>query len=322
LTRAIWFFLVVALTAAGPARAFVQATVNADGTGKRLHWGSSTVHFTVNDFSQLGATAVCGVPTSTSAAIAAVQGSFAAWSYAGADAGKASCTSFHFVFDGSTSSLATGNDGQNLVVFRHGSCETTVPSSDPCHTAQNCPDTHNCWDGTSPSIIALTSTWFRESTGEIVDADMELNAWDGVAPAFTNAGPFYFTCVDPVGSESAPSNACGAPGAADCIRIDVRNTVTHEAGHVLGLAHNCYLAGSNSYGAPLCTAANQGLYGPATMYPSAPPYQVTKRTLTQDDIDGVCATYPISTGSGGCSQGAGGLASLLGVLGLLVLRRR
>lgn len=55
-------------------------------------------------------------------------------------------------------------------------------------------------------------------------------------------------------------------------KVDIANTLTHEVGHFLGLDH----ADSDE----------------ATMYRSAPSGEVKKRTLHQDDIDGLCATYP------------------------------
>ncbi len=53
---------------------------------------------------------------------------------------------------------------------------------------------------------------------------------------------------------------------------DVQNTVTHELGHVLGLMHN---------------NASDDL----VMYPSAPPGEVSKRTLKADDRDGLLSLY-------------------------------
>ncbi len=54
-------------------------------------------------------------------------------------------------------------------------------------------------------------------------------------------------------------------------RTDVENTVTHELGHVLGLDHS--------------------KHPDATMYYSASPGDTTKRTLSPDDITGLCAVY-------------------------------
>ncbi len=54
-------------------------------------------------------------------------------------------------------------------------------------------------------------------------------------------------------------------------RTDVENTVTHELGHVLGLDHS--------------------KDPDATMYYSASPGDLSKRTLAPDDIEGLCALY-------------------------------
>jgi len=55
-------------------------------------------------------------------------------------------------------------------------------------------------------------------------------------------------------------------------KIDLQNTLTHEIGHIAGLDHS-----SKS---------------DATMYFHAAPGEAGKRTLSQDDIDGVCTLYP------------------------------
>lgn len=106
-------------------------------------------------------------------------------------------------------------------------------------------------------------------------------------------------------------------------QTDVENTVTHEFGHVLGLDH------SNDR--------------EATMYFSASPGDITKRTLAEDDIAGLCTIYfdwsvshpesssftegglvveeGIAPSGGGCRSGyrAGACAWPIAVLGLLVL---
>lgn len=106
-------------------------------------------------------------------------------------------------------------------------------------------------------------------------------------------------------------------------QFDLGNTLTHEIGHLIGLDHT-----------PIQDA---------TMFASAPPGELAKRDLAQDDIDGVCEVFPIRpnepacyeiTGNGG--SGGGGLSDCrarpgqaptspawltLGV-GLMLLRRR
>ncbi|HEX2675898.1 MAG TPA: matrixin family metalloprotease, partial [Polyangiales bacterium] len=94
-----------------------------------------------------------------------------------------------------------------------------------------------------PEVVALTSIWHDSKTGEIFDVDMELNV---------DFGQF-----------------------ADCDRgcvgdqVDLLNTVTHEAGHLLGLGHSPNVD--------------------ATMYEAAPPGQTSKRSLARDDEHGYCA---------------------------------
>ena len=97
----------------------------------------------------------------------------------------------------------------------------------------------------SSETIALTSTTMTVR-GVLVDADMEFNV-----------SAHRFTISDPPGS-----------GA-----MDLANTTTHEAGHMLGLDE----------------APNRE----ATMYWNAPNEEIQKRDLHPDDVAGLCAIYPI-----------------------------
>lgn len=93
--------------------------------------------------------------------------------------------------------------------------------------------------------LALTLIWHDKKTGEILDVDMELN--DG-AGTFTD-------CKE---------NRC------DSTSIDLQNTVTHEAGHLLGLGHSSVPG--------------------ATMQPSTTKSpEIEKRDLASDDTMGYCA---------------------------------
>lgn len=77
---------------------------------------------------------------------------------------------------------------------------------------------------------------------------------------------------------------CPAGGCAPGEQVDLANVVTHEAGHFFGLAHSD-VPGS-------------------TMYCDAEGWQVDKRSLEADDIDGICAAYgSIQPDSGGCAAG-------------------
>ena len=106
--------------------------------------------------------------------------------------------------------------------------------------------------------LALTLIWHDKKTGEILDVDMELNG---------GAGTF-----------SDCTNGCRSN------TIDLQNTVTHEAGHLLGLGH------SNVAGATMQPST--------TMSP-----EITKRSLESDDKNGYCACeLPMGPCSGaGCT---------------------
>lgn len=112
---------------------------------------------------------------------------------------------------------------QNLIVFR----DATWPYSDPNNT------------------LGLTTVTFNADTGEIFDADMEINA-------------------------SGRNLSVGDPVPAK--GFDLLSVVTHEAGHFLGLAH--------------ATEAR------ATMYARYESGTTTLRSLTSDDVAGLCAIYP------------------------------
>ena len=100
-----------------------------------------------------------------------------------------------------------------------------------------------------PEAIALTFTAFAVHTGTLLDADIELNG-EG----------FSFVLAD--------------DGCRDA--VDVRNVMTHEVGHLLGLDH------------PPRTPRNVE----ATMFGNAPLCETTKRTLAEGDIEGLCTIYP------------------------------
>ncbi len=137
--------------------------------------------------------------------------------------------------------------------------------------------------GHDSRAVAITSNVFNESTGEVVAFDMELNSVN-----------FTFSI------DGKPRNNVGT--------MDIRNVVTHEVGHVIGLDHS-----------PIRQS---------TMYVSGQPGELNKRDLHSDDVEGLCALYPTNgcteegnttttppTDKGcGCSQkadGAGDFSSLL-----------
>jgi hypothetical protein len=152
------------------------------------------------------------------------------------------------------------------------------------------------WDD-DPRAFAITKIWYNKRNGQILGADMQFNGH-----------------MDPFGE-------CPADGCDGEIITDLRNVVTHEAGHFLGLAHSDDES--------------------ATMWCDAAPGDVDKRDLGLDDVRGLCAIYGpnakpdpdaasaqlrkrsqpgCSAGASGSGAGVGGLAALL-LLGLGLLGR-
>lgn len=142
------------------------------------------------------------------------------------------------------------------------------------------------WDF-DDDMLALSLVHFDVATGEIFDADVVINT-EGYAWADK--------------AEHASVDA-----------YDLANTLTHEIGHVVGLAHSTT--------------------DEATMFPTSGKDETNKRDLAEDDVLGLTDIYS-SIGAPatpdpaavllppGCSSaGAPGLSALL-LLPLLVLRRR
>ncbi len=134
------------------------------------------------------------------------------------------------------------------------------------------------WDA---DVLALTSTWSTTS-GTIMAFEIAINA-------------------DP----DTPWTLDGSDEG-----WDLQNTIAHEAGHVLGLAHN--------------ETDDQ-----ATMYPTASKGETLKRDLALDDKEGITWLYPWAAGRGGfdlaelgCSTAGGTAPWAALLLPLLALARR
>ena len=134
-------------------------------------------------------------------------------------------------------------------------------------------------------VLALTFIAYRTSDGELEDADIVVNA----------AMFRWVTSTD---------------GCAD--RYDLESALTHELGHLLGLAH--------AIGQP-----------DATMFATGQPCETLKRDLALDDQRGIEALYAgdvpgaVPPAGGGCasfSPGGGAGLIALGVLGVVRGRRR
>jgi uncharacterized protein (TIGR03382 family) len=353
--------LLAALLSAAPAQAF-QQTRDAN-TGMGLHWTTPTVPWFLNTCRPASSPS-CQASGSADPAAAAVQAAFHTWETATRSGDPASCSGIALPYAGTSSSVTVGakTPSQHLVVFRQGWCSSNPDAvADPCDGAGTCDNKYNCFDdihgGMSRNVLALTTVMYVPSTGEIADADMEIVDWGGLSGSLASSSSltdgWYWTCFDPGG---APT--CSSYGQDGCAFMDVQNTVTHEAGHFIGLAHPCESDSANAQqnGVPLCSAHPE--MEPTTMFPSASPREISKRTLDPDDVDGVCTIYPapaaaalaptaglavVTSGvtqanafmcvpapakskssSGGCGSGSatpGGLAALALALVLLLPRR-
>jgi MYXO-CTERM domain-containing protein len=300
---------IVAAALAAPAAAFVRSA--SETTGAPLFWPAPLVPYHVSDAEPFVPSPTCAGPAGDAPALDAVRAGFSAW--------HQGCANLELVFAGRIAELRTGAAGspESLVVFRKGWCSVRVPSNAPCRQdpARDCSAEFNCFEDDTPgdrSIVALTSVLYEPQSGRIVDADMEVNGWDGVAGAIPSppGSPlhgWYFTCAGVTGTE------CTSYGQGGCHYMDLQNTVTHEAGHFLGLAHPCEGAACN----------NRPDLAATTMFPSTAPGDVEKLSLSGDDVAGVCAIYPEESGGSGCSSGgAAGALAAVAALAAAALRRR
>jgi len=140
-----------------------------------------------------------------------------------------------------------------------------------------------------------------EDNGKILEADMELNAVDFQLDA-NGAGN-------------------GKP------MLDLQAVATHEAGHVLGLAHDCgtgaepWPTDRDGNRVPACSGADASVLA-ATMYYMIAPGDTGARTVEASDTQGACAMLAGATCQryveGGCASGGGGSPLVL----LIVLCKR
>lgn len=308
---------VVVLTYARPASAYVRYRATAPlsgGLGAPYAWGRTSINI-------LGYPH--GIPAMPVDQIgAAMTAAVAAWSKEDVANGPCSFLDLAVAIQGVDAiPPAADHDDLNTIALRDGVwtdiCTKMKDGTTVCH---------------QPGELALTTVWSR-ACGEIVEADVEVNADTSTSSAFmwadldltTTNGGYH----------------------------DLQNALTHEMGHFIGLDHTCELAPGAAAGevdnlgspVPSCDDATVAEMD-ATMYPSSEAGDVSKRSLSQDDRDGLCAIYPVGTNpmtcgaigssSGGCAvmPGAGAtngpravrwftiLGAALGLGALIAARRR
>jgi len=162
--------------------------------------------------------------------------------------------------------------------------------------------------------VAITMTYSNDKTGEIIEADVVLNALYpmGVLTAKAKAATEAAGALTTTTTSGASTHE---DEAMDCQnRYDAQNVVTHEAGHFFGLGEDM-------------TERS------ATMFLSIDQCETHKRVLSTTDVGAVETLYQASQasddsqGKAGCAFGGaplGGGATLISglILGLGVLRRR
>jgi hypothetical protein len=212
---------IAAVSVPSIARAFERSTVDGDPS-KNLFWRYRwvTIHpayDTCEDVSEEGVRL-------------AIARSVAAWNTAGE-----TCSDFMLLDGGAMPARRTNLDGGDPDMINHIRWRQ-----------------QGAWPD-DPGTLALTTIVYRTASGQIVDADIDLN------------GDYDHFWTDTT-----------MPGQ---VNVDVENTMTHELGHLLGLAHV--------------------LDDEATMYGVSFDGDLEKRTLAEDDVAGLCFIYPVGLSTPG-----------------------
>lgn len=197
------------------------------------------------------------------------------------------------------------HEGKTLVTFRQAKCADVVPEADACLADASCGDKYDCW-GFDPNIAAFATLTFKTTTGEIVDANLELNASSGT-----------LTTAD------SPPCAVGAP-APNCVARDVQGYVTRSIGEALGLAQvqrlDSTMTSTQLWGDTQRRTIDPGTrQGLCTLYPRGQPTPECESSDTPDA--GTPGGDEPPPAKSGCSATAS--APLLGALVLVLgVRRR
>ncbi|MCC7537285.1 MAG: matrixin family metalloprotease [Deltaproteobacteria bacterium] len=111
----------------------------------------------------------------------------------------------------------------------------------------------------SPGALAVTTVIYRTSSGEILEVDLDVNA-----------------VTHTLSLDAAPSGS---------VATDLQGVLTHELGHVIGLAHSDVTD--------------------AVMIAGVPAGELWRRELEEDDVAGVCEVHPAPAGACDASPDGG-----------------
>jgi hypothetical protein len=240
------FLACAALLVSAPAQAYVRTVTS---TGAPMFWNRTVLSLEVYAGQPPD-------PLSPNDVIYAAREAAATWSR-----DRVGCTAVDVrVTSTLEASAPVQLDGINRITFRRDSwCKQPRTADDSCY---------------DPLALAVTSVFARKSDGEIVDADVEINA-------------VVFHWNDLV----------RMPQVSDNLQ-DLQNTLTHELGHFLGLDHTCFLPGGRADAhddqgrpVPSCHDADDTIRA-TTMFAAVIPGDLDRRTLSDDDIRAVCDLYP------------------------------
>ncbi len=236
---------------------YVRTGLTADGN--YLYWSSGCVLITPDEE---GTNDVAGETE-----FAIIASAIEQW-----NTNTASCSYMNMVNEGRRA-VEVGRDNVNVIKFRDTSWCRPASKDDParCH-----PD----------SAAGITTATYVDDPGssrdgEIVDADIELNAVN-----------FSIS----VNGQTLGTQTCLS---------ELQNTLTHELGHLLGVEHTCLAPGdperTDDQGAPVpsCSAASPAVQE-TTMFNYQTCGEVKKITIEADDIAAICGIYPQAKDPGTC----------------------
>jgi MYXO-CTERM domain-containing protein len=283
----------VLTTLASPADAYVRYTIK--NSNIQFAWSQTCVPIVTYPNDMLSMMPIEELQAATTGAINA-------WNATGN-----SCTYLDISLTESTEPTPhAAHDNKNVLIYRINNwCKLSADES--CDKSAD-----TAYD---PLALALTSVIASTKTGEIRDVDMEVNAHG-------------FVWGDLVAHPEL---------ANDQFHQDLQNALTHEVGHLIGLDHTCYIPSAkfprplDNTGSPLvyCSEADAEVRA-TTMFPSAEPGDLEKRTLGADDLQALCEIYPIENNpmkcvpivdntAGGCGCAAATSPGPSGLLGLGLL---